>query len=179
MFNPKKLAVGGYIVYGSHGVCKVKKFDTKTIGGKDKDYAIVETLHGGMIILVPIDDADKLGARHIATADEARECLDFVMERKPRFDSATWNRRYRDYMERLKTGALQEVARVFCDLMHRKQSTDLSFGERKMLDVSKELLAAELALALNKTPESVGEVLTTCAVGGVDSYKAVKNALNL
>lgn len=178
MFNPKKLAVGGYIVYGSHGVCKVKKFDTKTIGGKAKDFAVCENTNG-MIFLIPIADADKIGARHVATENEARECLDFIMERKPRFDSGPWNRRYREYMELIKVGTLKDNARVFSDLMHRKAATDLSFGERKMLDVTKEMLATEIALALGKSPESVGEVLITCAVGGVDSYKAVKNALKL
>jgi CarD family transcriptional regulator len=62
-------------------------------------------------------------------------------------DNQTWNRRYREYMEKIKTGSVYEIAEVLRDLYRLKTDKDLSFGERKMLDTAKSLLIKELSLA--------------------------------
>jgi CarD family transcriptional regulator len=62
-------------------------------------------------------------------------------------DNQTWNRRYREYMDKIKTGSLYDVAEVFRDLFLLKLTKDLSFGERKLYDTAQVLLVSELSTA--------------------------------
>ena len=70
-------------------------------------------------------------------------------------DSTTWNRRYREYMEKIKTGSVFEIAAVLRDLYLLKYDKDLSFGERKMLDTARSLLVKELAIAKNVSENDI------------------------
>ena len=70
-------------------------------------------------------------------------------------DNQTWNRRYRDYMDKIKSGSVFEVAEVYRDLSTIKQTKELSFGERKMLDTARSLLVKEISLAKNMKEEDV------------------------
>jgi CarD family transcriptional regulator len=70
-------------------------------------------------------------------------------------DSTTWNRRYREYMEKIKTGSVFEIAEVLRDLYLLKGDKDLSFGERKMLDTARSLLIKELSLAKECSEEDI------------------------
>ena len=74
-------------------------------------------------------------------------------------DGQTWNRRYREYMEKIKTGSVFEIAEVLRDLSLLKFDKDLSFGERKMLDTAKSLLIKELAVARGAKEEKIAREL--------------------
>ena len=58
-------------------------------------------------------------------------------------------------MDKIKTGSLYEVAEVFRDLCLLKQTKDLSFGERKLLDTAQGLLVKELSIAKGAEEKSV------------------------
>jgi CarD family transcriptional regulator len=70
-------------------------------------------------------------------------------------DNQTWNRRYREYMEKIKTGSLFDVAEVFRDLFRLKLTKDLSFGERKLYDTAQILLVKELSKAKKKDEKTI------------------------
>ena len=86
---------------------------------------------------------------------EIREIFDILRERTIAFDNQTWNRRYREYMEKIKTGSVFEIAEVLRDLYLLKGDKDLSFGERKMLDTARSLLIKELSLAKDCSEEEI------------------------
>ena len=65
-------------------------------------------------------------------------------------DNQTWNRRYREYMEKIKTGSIYEIAGVLRDLVSLRVDKELSFGERKMLTMVRALLMDELSLVTGK-----------------------------
>ena len=81
--------------------------------------------------------------------------LDILRERNVSFDHGTWNRRYRAYVEKIKTGSIFEIAEVLRDLNLIKIEKNLSFGERKMLDTARRLLVQELSVAMGSTEEEV------------------------
>ena len=70
-------------------------------------------------------------------------------------DNQTWNRRYREYMDKIKTGSLYDVAEVFRDLFLLKLTKDLSFGERKLYDTAQILLVRELSTAKNSDEQTI------------------------
>ena len=106
-----------------------------------------------MIIMIPTNNARNIGLRDVIDNQAVSEVYDILRDRPTRLSNQTWNRRYRDYMDKIKTGSPFRVAEVLRDLTLLKSEKDLSFGERKMLDTAKNLLIKELSLA-NETQET-------------------------
>jgi CarD family transcriptional regulator len=137
------------VVYPAQGVAEVIGVETKAIGGRLTSFYLLRILDSDMKILVPVDKAHQVGLREIASNREVDEVLDILREKEVHLDKQTWNRRYRGFMEKIKTGSLFEVAEVFRDLYRLKTSKTLSFGERRMLDTAKNLIVKELSVARN------------------------------
>jgi len=147
--------IGEKAVYPAHGVAEVIGIEKKEINTSVCSFYVLKVLATGMQILVPKEKADQVGLRHVATASEIDEVFDILREKDVHIDKQTWNRRYRGFMEKIKTGSLFEVAEVFRDLYRLKETKTLSFGERRMLDTAKNLIVKELSVAKNTTEAKV------------------------
>lgn len=142
--------VGDFAVYPGHGVGKVNAIDTKEILGNKQTFYSIQILETGMKIMIPRDNVASVGLRAIISKDEANRVLDILKVKEVKIDNQTWNRRYREYMEKIKTGSVFEIAEVLRDLFLLKVDKELSFGERKMLDTARTLLLKELTLATSE-----------------------------
>ena len=106
--------------------------------------------------MVPVDNEKAVGLRRVVNKDTVLKVYAVLKERSDMpADKQTWNRRYREYMEKVKTGCVMEVAKVFRDLYLLKTDKELSFGERRMLDTTKNLLVKELSIARRWTEERI------------------------
>jgi CarD family transcriptional regulator len=148
-------SAGDMAVYPAHGVGVIKAVETKTVGGIDQSFYILEILDNSMRIMIPTDSSNNVGLRAIVGKDEVGDILDILSDRTVELGTQTWNRRYRDSMEKIKTGSVHEVAVVLRDLFLLSVDKDLSYGERKMLDTAKSLLVKELSLAQNNSEDDV------------------------
>jgi CarD family transcriptional regulator len=138
---------GDMAVYPSHGVGIIEGIEEKTISGEDQKFYIMRVLGNGMTIMIPTDKAEAVGLRSIISYKEVSRVYKILKDKKTEtVDTQTWNRRYRDYMERIKTGSVFEVATVLRDLFLLKLGKDLSFGERRLMDIAKSLLVKELSI---------------------------------
>ncbi len=144
--------VGDNAVYPSHGVAVIKKIDEKMIAGAKKQFYVLQVLENEMTIMVPTDNAEASGLRPIVGKKEIGNVYKILREKNVKVDNTTWNRRYRECMEKIRTGSVYEIAEVLRNLYILKHNKDLSFGERKMLDHAKQLLIKELSIA-KKTDE--------------------------
>ena len=151
--------VGDKAVYPAQGVAEVVGIDAKEISGKIQKFYVLKVLDSDMRILVPVDKAEQVGLREVVQEDQIREVYDILKEKELHVDKQTWNRRYRGFMEKIKTGSLFEVAEVFRDLYRLKETKTLSFGERRMLDTAKNLIVKELSIARNWTEQRVEKEL--------------------
>ena len=142
-------SAGEMAVYPAHGVGLIEVIETQTVGGVEQQFYVMRILDSDMTIMIPITNSKNVGLRAIISSDEVDKVIDILMERDIQISSQTWNRRYRDYMEKIKTGSVFEVAIVLRDLYLLRVNKDLSYGERKMLDTAKNLLVKELSLAQN------------------------------
>ena len=142
--------VGDNAVYPGHGVGRVTAIETKVIFEKPHVFYTVQILESGMKIMIPRDNVESVGLRPIISRDEAAKVIGILREKNVKIDNQTWNRRYRDYMEKIKTGSVYEIAAVLRDLFLLKVDKELSFGERKMLDTARSLLLKELSLATSR-----------------------------
>ncbi len=147
MFN-----VGDLAAYPAHGVGRIEAIETREISGEKQDFYIMKILESNMIIMIPVNNVESVGLRDIIDEEEVARVYEIMKLRDIPADNQTWNRRYRDYMEKIKTGSVYEVAEVLRDLYLMRVEKELSFGERKMLDTAETLLLKELSIA-KKTDE--------------------------
>ena len=142
-------------VYPAHGVGLIETIETQTIGGVDQSFYVMRILDNDMTIMIPTATSANVGLRAIISGEEVIKVLEILRERDIKITVQTWNRRYRDYMEKIKTGSVFEVAIVLRDLFLLKEDKELSYGERKMLDTAKNLLVKELSIAKQMEEEMV------------------------
>ena len=151
--------VGDLAVYPAHGVGLIEKIETKEISGCRQDFYVMRILDNDMIIMIPTNNVENVGLREIIEHAEVATLYSILKKRDVPIDNQTWNRRYREYMDKIKTGSVFEVAEVYRDLLILKVEKDLSFGERKMLDTARNLLVKEISLAKKVGEEQVEEEL--------------------
>lgn len=154
-----EFAIGDKAVYPSQGVAEVVGIERKEVYGKIQRFYLLRGLETGLRILVPIDKADQVGLRRVAGREEIEEVMEILRDKEIHVDRQTWNRRYRGFMEKIKSGSLFEVAEVFRDLYRLKGMKPLSFGERRMLDTAKGLIVQELAAAKAADSDEVEQEL--------------------
>ena len=139
--------IGDKAVYPGHGVAEVMGLERREIAGSAMEFYVLRVLENDMKVMVPKSNASAVGLRRIVGPQQITEVYGVLSRRGEKISTATWNRRYREYMEKIKTGSLMEIAAVLRDLCILRSDKDLSFGERKMLDTARTLLVQELALA--------------------------------
>jgi CarD family transcriptional regulator len=152
-------SVGDKAVYPVHGIAEIKGIETKEISGQKQTFYMLEVVETGMKLMVPTSKVAMVGLRQVVGKQAVKEVYDILRSRDITVDGQTWNRRYREYMEKIKTGSVFEVAEVLRDLSLLKNGKDLSFGERKMLDQARSLLVGELAIAKKTNAEKVEKEL--------------------
>jgi CarD family transcriptional regulator, regulator of rRNA transcription len=152
-------SVGDKAVYPAHGVAEIVGLETREIGGNKQTFYILKILDNGMKIMIPTKNAGAVGLRELIREDEVDEVFEILKSREVSVEGQTWNRRYREYMEKIKTGSVFEIAEVLRDLQRLKTDKELSFGERKMLDTARTLLVKEIAVATKSKEGKIEEKL--------------------
>lgn len=151
----KEFKVGDIAVYPAHGVGKVHSIEEREIAGNKHKFYILKIIDTGMTIMVPTGNVRNVGLREVINDSEVDIVYDILRERDISINEQTWNRRYREYMDKIKTGSIYEIAEVLRDLMLLRYEKELSFGERKMLDTARVLIIKELAIAQDEDEETV------------------------
>ncbi|MDD9301103.1 MAG: CarD family transcriptional regulator [Desulfobacter sp.] len=143
----KEFAKGDLAVYPAHGVGYIESIESKEINGDTMNFYMMKIVENGMVIMIPTSNVESVGLREVIPETEVAQVYKVMQEKGQSSDNQTWNRRYREYMDKIKTGSIYDVAEVFRDLFQLKLEKDLSFGERKLLDTAQNLLVQELSMA--------------------------------
>ena len=147
------------VVYPGHGVGKITSLVTRSIAGTEQKFLELEIIESGMKVMVPEIQATTVGLRKIVDKRTVDKVYDILKERDFKIDTQTWNRRFREYTQKIKTGSLYEIAEVMRDLSVLSVDKELSYGEKQMLDTAETLLVSEIALAKARSEERVkGEI---------------------
>ena len=147
--------IGDLAVYPSHGVGVIERIESRQISGNSQDFYIMRILENDMIIMIPTKNVENVGLRELIRQKEVPKLYSILKKKKTMMDNQTWNRRFREYTEKIKTGSVYEVAEVYRDLLTLKIEKELSFGERKMLDTARNLLVKEISLAKRVKEEQI------------------------
>ena len=144
MFN-----VGDYIVYPMHGAGTIDAIEEKDILGEKQSYCILK-MPGEVKVMVPTSKAEQIGVRNVIDKTSADKVFEMLEEDQTEM-SMNWNKRYRDNMDKMKSGDIYEVADVVRNLSFKQKEKGLSTGEKKMLNNAKQILVSELVLVENTT----------------------------
>ena len=152
MFTPEQL-----VVYPTQGVGRVLRIEHKNVGGQEVAFYIIEIVTNNVTAMVPVANATAVGLRTLCTPAEAAGVLTSFEDRTgfTGYTGQNWNRRYREYTERLKSAALVDVCYVVKDLLLISGEKDLSFGERRLLEQAMGLVASELSMVLERPVDTV------------------------
>jgi len=151
--------VGEKVVYPAHGVGVIQSIQTRVVSGTEKTFYMLRILDSDMTIMIPTENVDSVGLRRVIGREMVTKVYKILREKRVEIDQQTWNRRYREYTEKIKTGSVLEIAKVLRDLFVLKGDKELSFGERKMLDTARTLLIKEIAVATKSKEVKIEEKL--------------------
>ena len=151
--------IGDEVVYPMHGAGVIENIEEKIIGGEKLEYYSIK-MPGEVKVMVPIAKADQIGVRGIIDQETAGKVFK-VLEENSTEMSMNWNKRYRDNMEKIKSGDIYEVADVVRNLSLKQKEKGLSTGEKKMLLNAKQILVSELTLVSKLGQEKVEEMIET------------------
>ncbi len=143
--------VGDVVVYPIHGVARVTEIKEERIGNSDQLCYILETeiktVNDRPVIKLPVDKVESNRVRKIVDESQVPEVIEILKNRSMKTDSQTWNKRHREYQEKMRSGSIFQAAEVYRDLSLLKETKDLSHGERRLFDQARNLLIKELSIA--------------------------------
>ena len=148
MFN-----VGDKIVYPMHGAGTIDSIEEKDILGQKQSYYILK-MPGEVKVMIPTAKAEEVGVRNIINKESADKVFGILEKDETEMDK-NWNKRYRDNMDKMKSGDIYEIADVVRNLSFKQKEKGLSTGEKKMLNNAKQILVSELVLAEHSTKDEV------------------------
>ena len=152
MFN-----VGDKIVYPMHGAGTIDSIEEKDILGEKQSYYILR-MPGEVKVMIPTAKAEAVGVRNVIDKQSAEKVIG-ILEQDETLKDKNWNKRYRDNMEKMKSGDIYQVADVVRNLSFKQKEKGLSTGEKKMLNNAKQILVSELVLAEHATEDEVEKLV--------------------
>ncbi len=152
-------SVGDMAVYQGQGIGQITDIGHMKVGGSSIEVYTLRLVETGTTIRIPTHKAGSVGLRQIIDEQQVRNVYEILRAAAEKLEDKTWNRRYRHYREKLRTGSVCEVACVLRDLYRLKGDKELSYGERQMLDEARNLLVKELSFATRRDETEIVQEL--------------------
>jgi CarD family transcriptional regulator len=150
--------VGDKVVYPHHGAAVVERREVKVAFGEEKEYLVLRLAYGDLTLMVPADNTDEVGLREVINDEEVEEVFDVLRKKDVRMPT-NWSRRYKNHVEKLKSGDIYQVAEVVRNLSSRDKDKGLSAGEKRMLNRARQILVSELTFAIGVSEEQAEKKL--------------------
>lgn len=152
MFSPDQ-----FVVYPAQGVGKIERLERQEIGGQEAEFYIIRIITNNITVMLPVMNTKTVGLRELCSPKEAKNVLKSLQDRSgfTGYTGQNWNRRYREYSERLKSPSLLDVGYVLKELILISGEKELSFGERRLLEQAMGLITSELSHVLKRTEEQI------------------------
>jgi len=147
-----RFEVGDKVVYPHHGAAVIEDRETLNAFGEETEYFVLRIAFGDLTVRVPVDKAEDVGLRDVINDEEVEEVFALLRKKDARMPT-NWSRRYKNHVEKLKSGDIYQVAEVVRNLTIRENDKGLSAGERRMLARARQILVSELTFALDVSPE--------------------------
>lgn len=163
--------VGDKIVYPMHGAGTIESIEEREVLGETQKYYVMKMPVGDIKVMIPTKNAEMIGVRDVIGNETAQGVLD-VLSKNTAVVTSNWNKRYRDNMEKMKSGDIYEVADVVRTLTFKQKEKGLATGEKKMLSNARQILVSELVLAEATDKENVEKMINDKIEESFTLYKA-------
>ena len=150
--------VGDKVVYPHHGAAIIERRETKVAFGEEREYLVLRVAYGDLTLMVPADNTESVGLRDVINDEEVEEVFAVLGKKEARMPT-NWSRRYKNHVEKLKSGDIYQVAEVVRNLSIRDNDKGFSAGEKRMLTRARQILVSELTFAIGVTQEEAEEKL--------------------
>jgi CarD family transcriptional regulator len=144
--------VGDKVVYPHHGAAIVERREKREVFGETRDYLVLKLAYGDLTLMVPADNVEEVGLREVINDEEVEEVFAVLRKKEARMPT-NWSRRFKNHVEKLKSGDIYQVAEVVRNLSIRDKDKGLSAGEKRMLTKARQILVSELTFAIGVTEE--------------------------
>lgn len=164
----QRFRVGDKVIYPAHGAGVIEAIEQKVFSGDEQVVYVMRILHNGLKIMVPVGNVESIGIRDPMSLSEIESTYAILKTSDYSSDEApeTWNRRYRRYQERMRTGKALEIAGVLKTLHQTSRTRTLSLMERKIVDTAMDLLVGEVSCAKNAREGTVRREIERLLEGG-------------
>ena len=152
-------SIGDRVVYPMHGAGVIEAIEDQEILGAIKKYYVMHMPLGGIKVMIPLDNVERVGLRDVIRKGAVEKVLDILQNSAQDPAIGNWNRRYRDNMDKIKSGSIYKVAEVARSLLLREEGKGLSSGERRMLDNTRQILASELLMVKDINRDEIAAYL--------------------
>jgi len=153
------------VFYPGHGVAQIVSIDDKHVAGSKVSFFKLKFIFKEMTILVPIKNVDAIGVRSLSTKEDVVKALNELYKLPENqlgsvdFTPTGWNKRNKEYQQKIQKGCLVDLARVYRDLMFIAKQKDLSFGEKSLLSTTEDLIVQEImVIRSDERDEAVREI---------------------
>ncbi|HET9441684.1 MAG TPA: CarD family transcriptional regulator [Acidimicrobiales bacterium] len=144
--------VGDKVVYPQHGAAVIERKEMREVLGENKEYLVLKVASGDLTLMVPTNKCDEVGLREVINDEEVEEVFAVLRKKEARMPT-NWSRRYKNHVEKLKSGDIYQVAEVVRNLSIRDKDKGLSAGEKRMLSKARQILVSELTFAIGVSEE--------------------------
>jgi len=136
--------VGQKVVYPNHGVSLIEKIAEGEIDGHKQTYYHLRLLSNNSKVMIPKGNLELVGLRPLCSVQEVDKLVELLEDGN--VDTyKDWKGRYKQNLDKMKTGDLMEVAKVLKNLRLVSQKKSLSFREKKMYERAKYFIVSEVA----------------------------------
>jgi len=139
--------VGDKVVYPHHWAAVVERRELRADFGEQREYLVLRLAYGDLTLKVPVESTDEVGIREVINDEEVEEVFAVLRKKDVRMPT-NWSRRYKNHVEKLKSGDIYQVAEVVRNLSNRDKDKGLSAGEKRMLNRARQILVSELTFAI-------------------------------
>ena len=151
--------VGDKVVYPHHGAAVIEKREKRTSpSGEQREYLVLRLAYGDLTLMVPTNKTDEVGLREVINDEEVEEVFAVLRKKEARMPT-NWSRRFKNHVEKLKSGDIYQVAEVVRNLSIREADKGLSAGEKRMLNRARQILVSELTFAIGVSEEEAEKKL--------------------
>jgi len=148
------LNIGDKVVYPMHGAGEITGIEENEVGGVKDSYYVFRLPVGDMKLMLPVDKVEEAGLRPLIDAAQVDEVVK-VLQAESEQLQGSWNKRFHMNLERLKTGNILDAAAIARNLSRQNAKKKISSGERRLLDLSRQILITELVYVCGKTPDEI------------------------
>ena len=144
--------VGDKVVYPHHGAAVIERREERDVFGSNREYLVLRLAYGDLTLMVPADNTEEVGLREVINDEEVEEVFAVLRKKEARMPT-NWSRRFKNHVEKLKSGDIYQVAEVVRNLSIRDKDKGLSAGEKRMLAKARQILVSELVFAMDSSEE--------------------------